>query len=109
MTDAISTANMQSMITRMRLMANQLSPDAASGMPSAQGASFGDNLKASLDKVNELQSIAKDKSNAFEMGEDIAITEVMLAKEKAGIAFEATLQIRNKVLSAYQEIMQMPV
>jgi flagellar hook-basal body complex protein FliE len=33
----------------------------------------------------------------------------MLAKEKAGIAFEATLQIRNKVLSAYQEIMQMPV
>jgi len=34
---------------------------------------------------------------------------VMLAKEKAGIAFEATLQIRNKVLSAYQEIMQMPV
>jgi len=43
------------------------------------------------------------------MGEDIALTEVMLAKEKAGIAFEATLQIRNKVLSAYQEIMQMPV
>jgi len=78
-------------------------------MPAAQGASFGENLKASLDKVNELQMVAKDKTTSFELGEDISITEVMLAKEKASIAFEATLQVRNKVLTAYQEIMQMPV
>jgi len=71
--------------------------------------SFTDSLQKSLEQVNELQSIAKDKTTAFEMGEDISITEVMLAKEKASVAFEATLQIRNKVLSAYQEIMQMPV
>ena len=109
MTDAISTANMQSMITRMRMMANQISPDASNGMSAAQGASFGESLKASLDKVNELQMVAKDKTTSFELGEDISITEVMLAKEKASIAFEATLQVRNKVLTAYQEIMQMPV
>jgi flagellar hook-basal body complex protein FliE len=109
MTDAISTANMQSMITRMRMMANQISPDTSSSMPAAQGASFGESLKASLDKVNELQMVAKDKTTSFELGEDISITEVMLAKEKASIAFEATLQVRNKVLTAYQEIMQMPV
>jgi flagellar hook-basal body complex protein FliE len=109
MTDAISTANMQAMITRMRMMADQVSPDTSSGMPAAQGASGGENLKASLDKVNELQMVAKDKTTSFELGEDISITEVMLAKEKASIAFEATLQVRNKVLTAYQEIMQMPV
>ena len=109
MTDAISTANMQAMITRMRMMADQISPDSSDGMPAAQGASFGESLKASLDKVNELQMVAKDKTTSFEVGEDISITEVMLAKEKASIAFEATLQVRNKVLTAYQEIMQMPV
>jgi flagellar hook-basal body complex protein FliE len=109
MTDAISTANMQAMITRMRMMADQISPDTSSGMPAAQGSSFGESLKASLDKVNELQMVAKDKTTSFELGEDISITEVMLAKEKASIAFEATLQVRNKVLTAYQEIMQMPV
>ena len=109
MTDSISTANMQAMITRMRAMASQISPDTANGMPSTQGASFGESLQQSLEKVNELQMVANDKATRFDMGEDIPITEVMLAKEKAGIAFEATLQLRNKVLSAYQEIMQMPV
>ena len=105
----ISSLDMQSMITKMRMMQSQLSSESVSGTGQGKGVSFTDSLQKSLEQVNELQSVAKDKTTAFEMGEDISITEVMLAKEKASVAFEATLQIRNKVLSAYQEIMQMPV
>jgi len=109
MSAPISNVNMQAMITRMRMMAAQISPEQSGGSAAVQGPSFTDALSHSLQKVNELQSIARDKSQAFELGEDISITEVMLAKEKASIAFEATLQVRNKVISAYQEIMQMPM
>ncbi len=109
MSAPISNANMQAMITRMRVMAEQVSVDKSSMTGSTGATSFADTLTNSLQRVNELQSIADDKRVAFEMGEEISIADVMLAKEKASIAFEATLQVRNKVLSAYQEIMQMPV
>jgi len=109
MSSPISSLDMQSMITKMRMMQSQLSSESVSGTGQGKGVSFTDALQKSLEQVNEVQSVAKDKMTAFEMGEDISITEVMLAKEKASVAFEATLQIRNKVLSAYQEIMQMPV
>ena len=47
--------------------------------------------------------------DAFEKGADIPLTQVMLASQKSALAFQATLQVRNKVLAAYQDIMNMPV
>ena len=88
MSSSITNIDMQSMITRMRMMASQVSPDKGASFGESKQVSFSDSLQQSLSKVNELQ---------------------MVAKEKASIAFEATLQVRNKVLSAYHEIMQMPV
>jgi flagellar hook-basal body complex protein FliE len=46
---------------------------------------------------------------AFESGQETDVTKVMLAREKASLAFEATLQVRNKLLSAYKDIVSMPV
>ena len=46
---------------------------------------------------------------AYERGEEIPLTDVVLAMQKSSLAFEATLQIRNKVLKAYEDIMNMPV
>ena len=109
MSSSITNIDMQSMITRMRMMASQVSPEKDASFGESKQVSFSDSLQQSLSKVNELQMVAKEKSTAFEIGEDVPITEVMVAKEKASIAFEATLQVRNKVLSAYHEIMQMPV
>ena len=88
MSSSITNIDMQSMITRMRMMASQVSPEKGASFGESKQVSFSDSLQQSLSKVNELQ---------------------MVAKEKASIAFEATLQVRNKVLSAYHEIMQMPV
>jgi flagellar hook-basal body complex protein FliE len=108
MSSSIPSLDMQSMITRMRMLASQMNAENIASQGSKETA-FSDSLMQSINKVNELQSVARDKTVRFEEGEDISLTEVMIAKERASIAFEATLQIRNKVLSAYQEIMQMPV
>jgi len=77
-------------------------PDAAAP---AQGANFGTLLGA----VNSAQAEASAASAAFERGDTNDIAGVMLSRQKAGIAFEATLQVRNKLLGAYREIMNMPV
>lgn len=78
------------------------------GAPSGP-ADFTTALKGALEKVNGLQSEASAAASAFERGETTDIAAVMLAKQKASVSFEATLQVRNKLLSAYRDIMSMPV
>ena len=88
------------------------------GTPGAGGAAggvggtsgdFTSALKGALEKVNGLQNDAGEAAAAFERGETTDIAAVMLAKQKASVSFEATLQVRNKLLSAYKDIMSMPV
>jgi flagellar hook-basal body complex protein FliE len=66
-------------------------------------------LNSALQSVNGLQTQAGDAATAFERGETTDIAAVMLAKQQASVSFEATLQVRNKLLSAYKDIMSMPV
>jgi len=73
------------------------------------GADFGGALQMALQSVNAVQAAAGEASAAFERGDTADIATVMLARQKASIAFEATLQVRNKLLSAYKDIMSMPV
>lgn len=70
---------------------------------------FSGTLKTALDQVNQVQHASSDAATAYEMGQTTDIAAVMMAKQKASIGFEATLQVRNKLLSAYQDIMNMPV
>lgn len=70
---------------------------------------FADTLKSALDGVNAVQARAEDVTEAYQKGEVTDVAKVMLARQEAGIAFEATLQVRNKLLSAYQDIMRMGV
>jgi flagellar hook-basal body complex protein FliE len=82
----------------------------ASGSPAGAGnADFTAALKGALNEVNNLQNGASDAATAFERGETTDIAAVMLAKQQASIGFETTLQVRNKLLSAYKDIMSMPV
>lgn len=73
-------------------------------------AQFGDLLTQAINNVNELGQAAGEARNRFEMGDQsISLADVMIAKEKSSIAGEATIQVRNKLLEAYEKIMQMPV
>ena len=70
---------------------------------------FTEALNSALQQVNGLQGKAGEAAAAFERGETTDIAAVMLAKQQASVSFEATLQVRNKLLSAYKDIMSMPV
>jgi flagellar hook-basal body complex protein FliE len=84
---------------------------AATAVSAPQGPAqgFADTLKSALDGVNAVQSKADGLSEAYQRGEVTDVAKVMLARQEAGVAFEATLQVRNKLLSAYQDIMRMGV
>jgi flagellar hook-basal body complex protein FliE len=67
-------------------------------------------LKSSVDSVNNVQQQAASLASAFEAGEpNIDLANVMVAMQKANISFQAMVQVRNKLVSAYQEVMNMQV
>ena len=72
-------------------------------------SSFGELVNDAIQKVNAQQTRATDISAAYERGETNDIVSVMIERQKASIGFETTLQVRNKLLSAYRDIMNMPV
>jgi len=71
---------------------------------------FADALKASLDQVNHAQQGAQQLGQRFVLGDDkVNLSDVMISMQKASISFQATVQVRNKLVSAYQEMMNMQV
>jgi len=103
---------MQGMINQMRIMASQSKPQSnqIGNVSQVEGAnSFSDALSSSLKAVNETQMTAKTMAEAYDRGADVPLADVMLSMQKSSMAYQATLQVRNKVLSAYQDIMKMPV
>lgn len=70
---------------------------------------FSQDVLNAIREINEIQQQAADTKARFEFSDEVPITQVVLDSQKASIAFEATLQVRNKVLKAYQDIMSMPV
>ncbi|MBB3694196.1 MULTISPECIES: flagellar hook-basal body complex protein FliE [Sphingomonas] len=89
--------------------AGAAAPAAAPQGASANATSFADTMQSALAKVNDGQQKASALSEQYERGETVDIAKVMLARQEASVGFEATLQVRNKILSAYKDIMSMPV
>ena len=73
----------------------------------APGAGFASTLESALRQVSAVQEQSSAMQVAYERGQVTDIAQVMLARQEAGVAFEATLQVRNKLLNAYQDIMRM--
>ena len=84
-------------------------PAAAAETQDAVGGGFGEAMKSALGEVNALQAQSSAITEAYERGEVTDIAAVMLSRQQASIGFEATMQVRNKLLSAYKDIMSMPV
>ncbi len=84
-------------------------PAAAGEIQDAAGGGFGEAMKSALSEVNALQAQSSAITDAYERGEVTDIAAVMLSRQQASIGFEATMQVRNKLLSAYKDIMSMPV
>ena len=70
---------------------------------------FGNFLKAAIDNVNTKQYESDVMTQKLIMGENVELHDVMITAQKATIALNATMEVRNKVVEAYQEIIRMPV
>lgn len=74
------------------------------------GADFGQLLSQAIGNVSGLQSTSSNLATRLEMGDTtVSLSDTVIAREKASVAFEATVQVRNKLVEAYKEIMSMPV
>ena len=79
-------------------------------LESSSKVSFSDALKASLQNVSNTQIQADDMGKRFAAGDDsVSLSDTMIAMQKASISFQATVQVRNKLVSAYHDIMNMQV
>ena len=106
--------NTDYLLTQIRTLNAALDAPSSTTTPAdaPQGAAddFGNLLKSSLDSVNELQSQSRDLKVAFERGDtNVSLAEAMIASQKADLSFRAMSEVRNKLVTAYQEIMNMPV
>ena len=70
---------------------------------------FSDRMEKALDSVANAQKIAADTTKNFELGIENDLTKVMINQQVSSLGFQLTLNTRNKVLSAYKDIMSMPV
>jgi flagellar hook-basal body complex protein FliE len=86
-----------------------IEPKKADGDQSPQGVSFGTVLKDAILDINKLQNDADQAIAKVQLEDAGSIHDAMIALEKAGISFQVMMQVRNKILDTYQEIMRMQV
>lgn len=112
---AIDSSKIDAMVTQLRNAAARAAgpvaqPDAATQTKQPGKVDFADLLRTSLEQVNGAQKGAENLGQRFVLGDDsVNLSDVMIASQKASIAFQATVQVRNKIVSAYQDVMNMPV
>lgn len=107
----MSDVAINQVIAQMRTMASAASAGAEStGAEQVTGANFSSLMQDSIEEVNAAMMESKALATSFESGDpQTSITEVMIASNRAGLEFQAMTEVRNKLLSAYQEIMSMQV
>lgn len=123
MSSTINTINSQSLLLQMRLMAARAEglPDARAvstglegvkspGAVTGAGHNFTELLASKLSEVNQLQKTSSELATRFEQGDPaVDVAEVMVAMQRSSVGFTAVTQVRNRLIAAYQEIMNMPV
>ena len=121
----IDSNRIEAMMAQLKAAATKpAAPSLAPGGPAALGGlggaggvnegpskvSFSDALKNSLEQVSNSQKHAEELGQRFAMGDDsVSLSDTMIAMQKSSISFQATVQVRNKLVSAYHEIMNMQV
>jgi flagellar hook-basal body complex protein FliE len=105
----MSDMQIQQVLAQMRAMAQSVGLD-ESPAAATRGTEFGQLLKNALAEVNNTMQTSQDLTTRFVAGDDsVSLSEAVVAMQKASLEFEAVSQVRNRLLAAYQEIMNMPL
>ncbi|GHG69457.1 flagellar hook-basal body complex protein FliE [Alishewanella longhuensis] len=103
-------AQMQAMAGQARALPIEADANMAVKAVNNSQSDFSTLFKNALGSVNDMQQHASSLRNAVELGDPkVSLAQAMIASQKSSLAFEATVQVRNKVVEAYKEIMSMPV
>jgi flagellar hook-basal body complex protein FliE len=110
----IDTSRIEAMVAQLKAAGARMESNAVNGLNTENRASgkvdFADALKASLDQVNRAQATSQQLGERFTMGDDkVSLSDTMIAMQKSSIAFQTTVQVRNKLISAYHDIMNMQI
>jgi flagellar hook-basal body complex protein FliE len=107
---SMNVSNVDSLLAQMRAAMAAAQGQQAQTPAATGGVDFANVLKSSLDGVNQAQHQAEDLQKAFVMGDDkVSLSDTMIAMQKANISFQTAVQVRNKVVAAYNDIMNMQV
>ncbi len=111
---AINTGQIEAMVAQLKAAAARMEANATQGVESKNvvpgKVDFADALKASLDQVNTSQVSSQKLGEKFALGDDkVSLSDVMISMQKANISFQTTVQVRNKLVSAYHDIMNMQI
>lgn len=106
----MSDIHINSLLSQIRTL-NQQAANLRGDAPVSQSdGSFGQLMKAGLDEVNRAQAESAGKAKAFELGDpNVQLADVMVSMQKSKLEFRAAVEVRNRLVSAYQDIMNMQV
>ncbi len=105
-----NTITPDALLAQMRVLIDQTQGKTTNETNPANKDVFSDALKSAMDTVNSNQQQASKLTEAFQRGDpSIQMSEVMVSMQKANISFQAMVEVRNRLVSAYQEIMNMQV
>ncbi|MCP4409096.1 MAG: flagellar hook-basal body complex protein FliE [Gammaproteobacteria bacterium] len=106
----MSEIGIDSVLQQIRSLSGEIKDGSSQQVEATKQADFSNLLKQSIDQVNELQQQSVSLSEGFEKGDaNVSLAQVMISDQKAGLAFQALTQVRNHLLSAYQDVMNMPL
>lgn len=107
---AIDTRNLEQMLSELRAASALAQGKPAPAAQGAEGADFGQALKSAIEQVNAAQQQAQQMTQDFASGkENVDLQDVMINLQKASLSFQQMVQVRNKLVTAYQDVMNMPV
>jgi flagellar hook-basal body complex protein FliE len=110
---AIDTSRIEAMMAQLKAAAARTNPASENPLQAKEAGGavdFQAVLKTSLDQVNQVQLQSQQLAQRFEMGDStVSLSDAMISLQKSSIALQQTIQVRNKLVSAYQEIMAMGV
>ncbi len=105
----MSDMNINQVLAQMRSMSIEASSKPQE-VENDSKVDFSTLLKQSINGVNQTQQTAAKMAQDFELGEnDVSLAEVMISAQKANVSFQAMVQVRNKLVDAYKEVMNMPM
>ena len=107
---AIDTRNLEQMLSELRTASAIAQGKPAAGAQPAEGADFAVALKTAIDQVSAAQQQAQQLTQEFASGDsNVNLQDVMINLQKASLSFQQMVQVRNKLVTAYQDVMNMPV